>query len=218
MKRLTNKDMEALIEQWRSLLPVRPLTYGEHLSYAREQAYYVRALAETNEPAINLICLREQDVIPVIPVAAYVLSEESGLTTHRPDGKLKIFLNQNEPALRQRFTLLHEFKHALDFIHSAVLYRQLGSNNEARRNTQIEAVANEFAAHVLMPTDLVKQIWFDTQDVDMSAHAFHVSAEAMSRRLQKLGLNNTNPPWRHDFFATPGTKLLDHNIHLACAA
>jgi hypothetical protein len=217
MRRLTNKEMRVLIEQWQSLMPLRPLTYGEHLSYAREQAYYVRALAQTNEPAINLASLRDQEVIPVVPVPAYVLSEGSGLTSDRPDGKLRIYLNQNEPELRQRFTLLHEFKHALDFFSSGVLYQQLGMSNAEKRDTQIEAVANEFAAHVLMPTDLVKQVWFDTRDIEMSARAFRVSVEAMARRLHKLGLDGVGPSWRRDFFAMPGTKLLDHCSNLACA-
>jgi hypothetical protein len=214
----TNREIKVLIEHWRSLVPLRPLTYGEHLNFGREQAYHLRAFADSNKPAVDVTLLWRQTVIPVLLVPSYVLEENSGLTTDRPDGTLRIYINQNDPHLRQRFTLLHEWKHALDFHHSAILYQQLGSGNTKIQDVQIEAIANDFAAHVLMPTKLVQHVWQETQDILQAAHVFDVSGEAMRLRLEKLGLIAKPEPWRHHFLATPGSKHTDHLPDLACVA
>jgi Zn-dependent peptidase ImmA (M78 family) len=188
VQRLTKKDMVKLIEHWRSLIDKRPLTYGEHLLSAREQAYHVRALADENQPALDLTWLVKQIAIPVSFVPSYILGTNSGLTTTRVGGKLQIFLNNNEPYLRQRFSLLHEWKHALDFYDQTVLFQDLGSGDKDVRHTQIEAIANDFAANVLMPMDLVIRIWLETRNIIQAAKMFNVSPEAMQKRLQKLGL------------------------------
>src|SRR5882672_6180065 len=121
----SKEDMLALIDHWRSLVPDQPLTYGQHLDYAHEQAYQLRAYADTGAPDLNLIWLTEQTVVPVQWVPSHVLNRRSGLTTDLPDNTLKILLNQNEPYLRQRFSLLHEWKHTLDFYDNDLLYREL---------------------------------------------------------------------------------------------
>jgi hypothetical protein len=205
--------MRDLISYWRSFKPDRPPTYGQSLQYGREQAYYVRALADDNNLAIDVQWLFEQSAVPVEQVPSYMLSENSGLTTDQPDGKLRIFINANEPYVRQRFSILHEWKHAIDYYNQQFLYARIG-RNEDDRHDRIEAIANDFAAHVLMPTSLVTQVWFDTRDIAAAASAFNVSYEAMRTRLEALGLiKRPTGRWRKTTF-THDT----HPFFIACAA
>ncbi len=78
-------------------------------------------------------------------------------------------------------------KHALDYYNQEFLYARLGRNEEDRHDL-IEAIANDFAAHVLMPTHLVTRVWFELRDIAAAASAFNVSYEAMRTRLEVLGL------------------------------
>ena len=97
MKTLDNVDMIALIEYWRSMVPKRPLSYGQHLKFGREQAYHVRALADRNKAAINLKWLLTQTVIPVHHVPSYVLKENSGLNTRKVEAGCKSSSTRTNP-------------------------------------------------------------------------------------------------------------------------
>jgi Zn-dependent peptidase ImmA (M78 family) len=200
MKKPTIAEMQALIAQLRSIAPNRALTYGESLQVGRVQAAKLRRWAHADEPDINLAWLVLQRAIPVNLVPSHRLREESGLTTDLVSHKLEIFINQSEPDVRQRFSLLHEFKHALDWENRQVLHTKLGSGNEAIKNNLIEAIANDFAAHVLMPTGLMKREWFAWRDVPTVANIFNVSAEAATRRLEKLGILGEEKPMPRVYF------------------
>jgi hypothetical protein len=212
VKKPSEKDMMALIEYWRSFVPKRPLTYGQNIHGGREQAYHLRAFADEGKPAVDVHWLFEQTAVPVSLVPSYLLGENSGLTTAEPDGKLQILINENEPYTRQRFSILHELKHALDYLDHPVLYAKLGRDAENRRDL-IEAIANDFAAHVLMPTELVKHTWFDTQDIASAASTFNVSYEAMRTRLEKLGFISRPKFWR-----TVALMHVNDPSYSACAA
>lgn len=53
---------------------------------------------------------------------------------------------------------------------------------------QEEREANNFAASLLMPTELVTRGWEDVGSVERLAEIFNVSVVAMSIRLSQLGL------------------------------
>jgi Zn-dependent peptidase ImmA (M78 family) len=116
------------------------------------------------------------------------------------DGKSTIIVNADKPAVRQNFTLGHELGHyflhhdilkaeegiidgdgAIDGIKS--LYRLAESGDD-----EIEIAANNFAASLLMPADLVREGWRTVGDVEKLARIFQVSTIAMSVRLTLLGL------------------------------
>ncbi|WP_326946678.1 ImmA/IrrE family metallo-endopeptidase [Amycolatopsis sp. NBC_01307] len=118
----------------------------------------------------------------------------SGITTNAGDAQIKVFINANEPPVRQRFSLLHEFKHVLDFDFVDTLHESLGSGDLNRRARQIELICNEFAACALMPANLVKRVWLRTQNIELAAGMFNVSPEAMSTRLSRLGLIGVPAP------------------------
>lgn len=206
MRYVTIYDMHQLMTELRKLAPPRPLTYGESLQLARLQAFRLRQWAGAgDEPNLNLLWLIRQRAVPVSFVPSYRLGEESGLTTDHFGGRLQVFINGGEPHVRQRFSLLHELKHVLDFPDAARLHGRLGSGNPKVRDNMIEWVANEFAGHVLMPTRLVKRLWFRTQNVELMASLFNVSPEAMTTRLSVLGLIGDPKPAPRGYFRTAGT-------------
>lgn len=200
MKKPTILEMKALLTELRSIAPKRPLTYGESLQVARVQAARLRRWCGADEPDINLIWLIEQRHVPVSFLASHKLGEESGLTTDLVSGRLEMYINEGEPPLRQRFSVLHEFKHVLDFEDAHALHKQLGRGNHKVQASQIEAIANDFAAHVLMPTALVKREWFAWRDLSTVANIFNVSTEAMARRLERLGILGEPKPAPRAYF------------------
>jgi hypothetical protein len=204
MKYVTKTMMNQLLAQLRDLAPRRPLSYGESIQIARRQAAGVRSWVNSDKPDINLIWLLQQRAVPVNFVPSYRLGEDSGATTNEISGQLEIYVNEQEPAVRQRFTLLHEFKHVLDFADTARLYRRLGGGDKQRQALQIEAICNEFGAHVLMPTALVKHAWFQTQDATLCASVFNVSLEAINKRLTVLGLIGDPKPAPRIYFRRAG--------------
>ncbi len=95
-----------------------------------------------------------------------------------------IILNQADSPARQRFTLLHEFKHIVDHDAQARLYK---SDWEAER------AADYFAGCVLMPKRDLKRLFCNvTQRPDQLAVHFGVSQQAVSVRLEQTGL--LDPP------------------------
>jgi hypothetical protein len=215
----TKAAMTKLITELRDLAPKRPLTYGESLQLARLQAARFRRWADASEPDINLIGLVKQRLVPVNFVPSYRLNGESGLTTNAVGGKIQMFINENEPSVRQRFSLLHEFKHMLDFEAADILHSKLGRDNKKLQADMIEWIANEFAGHVLMPTALVKRVWFSTQDLSLAANLFNVSTEAMATRLEKLGLIGEPKPAPRMFFRQTGTLYnVDLEVLAECRA
>lgn len=205
MKIPTKTEMWQLIDELRALAPKRPLTYGQSVRVARLQSERLRAWVHPGEPAINLVWFIHQQAVPVQFVPSYVIGGESGVTTDGVDGRLRTFINRGEPKLRHRFSLMHELKHILDFQDAATLHANLGCGNEKRQKDQIEFIANEFAAHVLMPAPLVQEVWFATQNIDVAAIAFDVSPEAMKTRLEKLNLIGEPLKLSRTYFRVVGT-------------
>lgn len=188
----SDAEIQELFAKLRAIPPKRPLTYGESLQVTRVQAARLRAWAAQwlgrDAADINLAWLVHQEFVPVSFVGSYKLGEQSGLTTDQVGGRLRMFVNNGEPPVRQRFSLLHELKHALDFDDARVLHAKLGCGNHEKRKDQIELICNEFAGHVLMPTHLVKREWFKWRELSVVANIFNVSTEAMTTRLEKLGI------------------------------
>lgn len=129
-------------------------------------------------------------------------SDVSGMTAFLPDQNIfTILINETKPATRQYFTIAHELGHY--FLHQEEIKKDpfvdkdnvLDSANTLFRrdiaiSTQLETEANNFAASLLMPTDLVKKAWGKLGSVEECAEIFKVSIEAMSIRLSRLGLIN----------------------------
>jgi len=216
MKYVTIAETNQLIDRLRAQLPNRPLSYGEALNLATDQAFRVRLWLNVSDSRINLAWLLQQRAVPVMRVPRYKLGENtSGMTTDQVDGRLRMFINQNEPHVRQRFTLAHELKHAIDFYVANTLYARIGSGSSKRRAEQIEAICNHFAACLLMPAGPFKSAWFRTQDIELVANLFHVSQEAVSTRIAVLGLRDKPHTTRRSYFRRAGWGSTPFEIDFA---
>lgn len=91
-----------------------------------------------------------------------------------------IALNTSDSLPRQRYTLLHEFKHIIDHGAAKRLYRT---------QWEAERAADYFAACALMPKPALKRVFCTiTQDLDQLADHFGVSRQAIQVRLEQTGL------------------------------
>jgi Zn-dependent peptidase ImmA (M78 family) len=115
--------------------------------------------------------------------------------------RFRILINKEKPKTRQNFTIAHELGHY--FLHQETLREQEliadGENNvdntagilfrpDVAESTKLEIEANNFAASLIMPSDLIKRSWEKINDIEELAGVFHVSPTAMSIRLEKLKL------------------------------
>jgi predicted transcriptional regulator len=102
-----------------------------------------------------------------------------------------IVLSAEEHPLRQRFSLMHEFKHVIDHTTKDYLYR--GRPGQSAHE-QAEHVADYFAACLLMPKRVVKRLWCQGhQDIALLAERLQVSPAALRYRLDQLGLTERAP-------------------------
>jgi Zn-dependent peptidase ImmA (M78 family) len=107
-----------------------------------------------------------------------------------------ISLNPDEPATRNRFTLIHEYKHIIDHGSSGI------HQTKASIRPLQEIVADYFAGCVLMPKRLLKAAYCDgiQRPADL-AELFDVSEAAVHVRLDQIGLTEqvprTQPTYRY---------------------
>jgi len=131
---------------------------------------------------------------------AQVLADVSGVLVVE-NGRGVIGYNTAHSSVRQRFTLAHEVGHYVLhaggtgqklFVDKSVFKRDEGSSKGELKE---EIEANQFAAALLMPADLVRsevaRLGLDLEDEDAVvtlAKRFNVSTTAMYFRLENIGL------------------------------
>lgn len=102
----------------------------------------------------------------------------------------RIYLNQNDSPTRQRFTLAHEIGHCVlhrDKHENGILER-IDMFRDPENHSQEEVEANAFAANLLMPEQLVREMWKRWGSTEILADIFEVSLSAISYRLYNLHL------------------------------
>jgi len=172
----------------RGMAPRETLNPYQARVVAHRQAAHLLRLARLQAPPVptDLIAHLPRIVVRAdsqLPVSA---------ATHWLNGRWLVLVNSREPLERQRFSLAHEYKHALDHRHVRLLYRDRAGMTAA---AQAERAADEFAAALLMPAAWVRRAWRRGQcDVLTLARAFGVSDVAMRRRLTDLALIPTDQP------------------------
>ncbi|MCU1392036.1 MAG: ImmA/IrrE family metallo-endopeptidase [Ilumatobacteraceae bacterium] len=171
----------SVLRSLRSLLPHRALSYSESLQRAEAQATRLLDLHQITEGPVPIDIVTEQPRIRLeraydLPVSGSAVWDGTSWL---------ITLNAGEFDLRQRFSLLHEYKHILDHPTRHLIQ----GDGPLSADDMAEKVADYFAACVLMPKAWIKSAYFGgTQSVPALARQFGVSARAMSVRLQQLGL------------------------------
>lgn len=170
----------------------------------------MRGVVPAEERATVILAEAGVDAPPV-PVAAIASSlgaevsyapfegEVSGMLARGDHGAAVIGVNSAHANTRQRFTVAHEIAHLVMHPGTRMFIDRFVRVNWRDGKSNLEEVeANAFAAQLLMPKDLVleqvgkavnarEQVTPDAL-ARMLAKAFQVSPQAMSYRLENLGI------------------------------
>jgi Zn-dependent peptidase ImmA (M78 family) len=217
MTNQTDEQLNNVVVALRRLAPKRALTYAEGLNVAKLQARRARMLLNMSAPSADLRWILhlpgvQVEALPAYEVREIAKAEASGLTKRLRGGGYFIAVNKNASHSHRRFTLAHELKHLLDYPYMKTLYVRLGHGDKELHDRQIERIADMFAAHFLMPSTLLKQVWFgQLQDPTALAGLFTVSEEAMRIRLRNEGLLDDDQRPTETLFRRVGVLLeLEH--------
>ncbi len=186
----TPTNPPSVLASLRGLVPDRRTSFTEALRVAETQAARLRFLTDTDSLEFPEDAITD---LPRIRVRRRTLPM-SGMSYWNGQ-EWVIALNNREPEARQRFTLLHEYKHILDHGRATQLYLGTARHDSA---TQAEQAADYFAGCALMPKALVKRLWGQgIQRPDQLAQQFGVSERAIEVRLAQLGLTEPTPRCQH---------------------
>lgn len=192
------KDM-GVLALLRSVVPERPLTPSETIRIAELQANRLLEHFQIESDAVPEQIVTE---LPRMHVLCEVGLPVSG-ASHWNGRYWVISLSADDHPLRQRFSLMHEFKHVVDHTTRQWLYQERPLQSA---HAQSERVADYFAACVLMPKRVVKRLWFEgPQDVQSLAERLQVTPAALRYRLSQLGLLEARPRcnWRVSSLTSP---------------
>ncbi len=179
----TNEGISVL-KSLRSLMPARALSYPEALQRAEAQAHRLLTLHGITQGPVPIEIVTE---LPRLRVERTYDLPVSG-SAHWDGGSWILTVNAAEFDRRQRFSVMHEFKHVLD--HPTRHLIEGDRQPKLTAEQMAEKVADYFAACVLMPKAWVKTAFFNdhVRTVEALADRFMVSPKAMSFRLNQLGL------------------------------
>jgi hypothetical protein len=176
-----------VIASVRDLVPLRPLSYGEHLRVAELQANRFLTLVGVQKAPIPERVITELPRVHVEHLSPFPVSG----ATHWSSGQWLVALNGSEPRVRQRFSLAHEFKHILDHRFAELIY---GSFPPADRDLLVEQICDYFAGCLLMPRPWLKSTYANgLQHLPALARHFDVSQAAMQVRLSQIGMTDPTP-------------------------
>jgi hypothetical protein len=105
-----------------------------------------------------------------------------GATWQFHDG-IVIYINKDDSPYEKRLTLFHEVFHALVMQHIDPERRK-----QYRRSTFTEVMASVFTARMLMPNEMVVEMWENLQDLDAMVRKFRVPKSLMCVTLKRIGL------------------------------
>lgn len=142
---------------------------------------------QINTNVVKLANLLHMNVIP----ATFKDDSIAGLLKFE-NGQVNIYVNEYQSVNRQRFTIAHEIGHFIlhkDFIKGQKInafYRKDFDNF----SDPIEQQANLFAANLLMPEKVIKNLWETYKSTSYLANILKVSEQAVNIRLITLGVIN----------------------------
>jgi Zn-dependent peptidase ImmA (M78 family) len=125
--------------------------------------------------------------------AAGLNPDVSGMLLKEPAQDPLIYLNGSDSKNRQRFSCAHELGHYVKRTSGTdapeeLEYVDFRNPLSAQGLDHEEVWANQFAAALLMPSEIVKRLHKDLESPAALAGEFGVSSDAMSFRLKNLGL------------------------------
>lgn len=185
-------EHKAQLRELRAALPTRRLTTREGMVVAERQAALLRwQIGADSHVSLNTAQL--QSVTFIRKIIYRPGMAKSGLTTKTASGWV-IVLREDEPTVRQRFSLCHEIKHILDDKAVEQSKDGLYYSTGLTADEAAERICDHFAACLLMPKIQLKRDWVNgVQDSQSLARRYHVSNAAMEVRLRTLGLLEPTP-------------------------
>lgn len=183
------QEATSVLATLRALTPSRQLSVKEALRIAELQAARLLSLHRVCVAPVPNDIVTDQTRITV-DYDFDMPESVSGACHWDAEHRLwAITINGGQPETRQRFTLLHEYKHVLDHGHPGL------RETRPRRYYGLPAsefIADYFAGCVLMPRTLVLRAWNQGlhHPADLAAR-FDVSERAMEVRLSQLKLTGT---------------------------
>lgn len=212
------KDTNALTEKTsvlaslRVLLPPRRLLLAEAQQIAELQASRLLQLRGITDPPVpaEIVTSLPRIMIDYDPdLPRHAASGVSDWDAHRRAWVISV--NPDEPATRQRITILHEYKHIIDHYHPGLggyLPRTIYGL------TPVEYIAEYFAGCVLMPRAWVKAAYCARiQHPVELAWLFDVSPRAMTVRLEQVGLIEHAAPAAGQSPRRSGYRLQPRSFH-----
>jgi hypothetical protein len=179
----TKTPTTGLLARLRELVPHRGLSPAEARQIAERQAAILLTHTGIEQPAVPESIVTD---LPFLAVTHRPGFPTSGMATQTDSGWV-IVLRADEAKVRQRFSLIHEFKHVLDDPFIEWLYPTRDAYSPEDR---AERICDYFAACVLMPKMWIKRDWAGggIQDIARLARRYRVSQVAMAVRLAELRL------------------------------
>lgn len=190
--RKDNTEAASVLAILRGIAPARQMSVAEARRVAELQATRLLLMTGVTElpvPAEVVTCQSR-----VVVEYDFEMPDSASGACHwdRSRGVWVVTINAHHAETRQRFTLLHEYKHILDHGQPQLL-------EPVKRSyyglPAAEFVSDYFAGCVLMPRTLVLRAWnagqLRTQDL---ALRFDVSERAMEVRLSQLKLGPAAAP------------------------
>jgi Zn-dependent peptidase ImmA (M78 family) len=194
----THSTHTSILKSLRASSPNRACRFDEALSIAERQAAKLNQLLAAQHPGFQFTGITEQHIadLPRVRIVHEHLPV-SGMS-HWNGQEWIICLNAEDPEVRQRFTLLHEFKHIIDHGHAQQLYTGTPTSRSrtgATPHEQAERAADFFAGCALVPRTALKHAWGDgLQTPATLAEHFSVSEAAIHVRLDQTGLSRERDP------------------------
>src|SRR4051794_5055222 len=109
MPKININETRSVLASLRAMFPERPLRFSEALRIAELQATRLLELTGVEQPSVP------NEVVTELPRVRVEVRELPTSGVSFWDGQTWVIaLNRSEPITRQRFTLLHEFKHIVD--------------------------------------------------------------------------------------------------------
>ncbi|TDD62031.1 ImmA/IrrE family metallo-endopeptidase [Kribbella antibiotica] len=188
----------SILRTLRSVIPHRSVTFGEAERIAEIQANRLLELFDITQGPVPTEIV---SALPHIKVV-YKALPTSGIS-YWSGKEWVITLNKGECKRRQRFTLMHEFKHIIDHGQTDKLYT---GDRMRSSEQQAEAAADYFAGCVLLPRRHLKAAWGNGLQAPLClANHFEASVAAVSVRLLQTGLRTV-----HDQFTEPVRTFVNY--------
>jgi Zn-dependent peptidase ImmA (M78 family)/DNA-binding XRE family transcriptional regulator len=187
-------ELERLLDK--PLEPLYPKAYRLNPGLLEEQAEDLAAELRShigigNSPIPDALSLLESELkirLFVVPLPSRI----SGAYAYHPTVDACILINANHPKVRQNWTAGHELGHFMTDRQTMEIIEE-----EFHSHTREDRFANLFAGAFLMPASTLRKRYrevcesegkFSARSLVYLAEGFYVSTQAMSLRLEQIGL------------------------------